>query len=342
MNLVSFETITEITNIPNADKIELAKVQGWRSVIKKGEYKVGDRVVFIPIDTVLTPADWNQFLWDKNEPTKPIRIKTAKLRGVISQGVIFPTTILKEHSQEINNDELANVLGITKYEAPIPVQLRGLVAGNFPTHILSRTDEDNLMSNVEVLNELNSCDVIEVTVKLDGTSATFIHDLHGNFKVCSRNLELKEGEDTFWNAVRKYKLREVIPKGFAIQGELCGPSIQDNPMELNEHTLCVFNIKNLNTNSYISIADVKEQHILPDTIILVDAVCYFNKNASGDLTLDQLQDLANKTCYKNNKLAEGIVIRGYHEVNKELKLGTSAILGKMLSVKVLNQHYHRN
>lgn len=89
MKLASFETITEILPIEGADKIEIARVQGWQSVIRKGEYKVGDQVIFVPIDTVLTPRPWNEFLWDKKDPSKPIRVKTVKLKGVISSGLIF-------------------------------------------------------------------------------------------------------------------------------------------------------------------------------------------------------------------------------------------------------------
>lgn len=181
MKLVTFEYITELLPIEGADKIELARIQGWQSVVKKGDYKVGDRVIFIPIDTVLAPADWNEFLWDKKEPTKPIRIKTAKIRGAISQGVIFPMTIINRTASIWNKlfvdnpptdaatyEDLAQALGITKYEKPIPAHLAGQVAGDFPTHLVSKTDEDNLKSNIEALDELKQADFVEATLKIDG------------------------------------------------------------------------------------------------------------------------------------------------------------------------------
>jgi RNA ligase (TIGR02306 family) len=174
MKLATFETITEIFPIEGADRIEIARVQGWQSVIRKGEYKVGDKVIFVPIDTVLPPAEWNKFLWDKNDPTKPIRVKTIKLKGVVSQGLIFPSSLVSaqeiwDHADDASEDvSIAGMLGISKYEKPVPAHLAGQVAGVFPTHLVSKTDEDNLKSNIEVLEELREADFVETTIKLDG------------------------------------------------------------------------------------------------------------------------------------------------------------------------------
>ena len=38
MKLASIEQIKEITPILGADKIELAKILGWQSIIKKGDF----------------------------------------------------------------------------------------------------------------------------------------------------------------------------------------------------------------------------------------------------------------------------------------------------------------
>jgi hypothetical protein len=81
MKLASIEIIKEIVPHNNADSLEIAKVLGWQSVVKKNEFKEGDKVVFVVIDTILPAADWSKFLADKNNPDKPIRLKTIKLRG---------------------------------------------------------------------------------------------------------------------------------------------------------------------------------------------------------------------------------------------------------------------
>lgn len=334
MKLASIEIINEIIPIEGADKIELCKVNGWRSVCKRSMFNVGDRVVFIPIDTVLQPDLWNSFLHDKKDPANPIRVKTVKLRGVVSSGLIFPLNILPDPfwEPEVGTD-VSSVLNVSKYIKPIPVSLQGVAKGNFPSHLVSKTDEDNLLSNPAVLDELKNCDTIVVTMKNDGTSVTFIKDNEGAFYVCSRNLELLKGDNIYWKMAEKYDLENLMDNGMIIQSEICGPNIQKNPLQLEEAELFVFNIKDLNDDSYLTYDDM--YLTLEDTNInVVKEVKRFSLDEIAEITLDSLQELANQQKY-NNQPAEGIVIRGYNK-NKTIYSNT---LNKMLSVKVINQNY---
>lgn len=339
MELASFETITEILPIEGADRIEIARVQGWQSVIKKGEYKAGDSVIFVPIDTVLPPRPWNEFLWDKNDPAKPIRVRTVKLRGVVSQGLIFPRSLVSaqevwDHQDDPREDtSIAGMLGITKYEKPVPAHLAGQVAGDFLSQFVSKTDEDNLLSNISVLEELKECPFVEATVKMDGTSATYIKELNGTFRVCSRNLELKDTEsNVHWQMARKYNLSDTMSPGSCIQGEICGPGIQSNPAGLKELTLFVFNYKDLSTNKYYR--EVPEQIKL--TALSVPRNCVWTREVFSQMTTDSLQAYVNTISYENNTPAEGLVFRG---ISLEDTLCYSKVLQKMLSVKVINQNY---
>jgi RNA ligase (TIGR02306 family) len=333
MKLVTFEHIAELLPIEGADKIELARIQGWQSVVKKEEYKVGDRVIFVPIDTVVGPAEWNRFLWDKNDPTKPIRIKTAKLRGAISQGVIFPTSIV---TPEMNAEELAQELGIIKYEKPIPAHLAGQVAGDFPTHLVSKTDEDNLKSNIEVLDELREADEVEATLKIDGTSATYIKELDGTFRVCSRNLELKDTEsNVHWQMAQKYKIQDILVPGYCIQGEIAGPGIQGNPAGFTEVTLFVFNMINLATRRPVHKNSWYTGLGWNDDIISIPVIRLFSRQEFSALSIDDLQRWVNQFDSSNKKPAEGVVFRGHRDGN----LMYSQKLQKMLSVKIINQNY---
>ena len=329
MKLATFEIITEIQSIPGADRIDLARVQGWQSVIKKGEYKVGDKVIFVPIDTVMQPQDWNKFLWDKNNPQNPIRVKTVKLKGAVSQGIIFPTTIT-DCSVE---DSLPVVLHIHKYEKPVPAHLSGMVKGDFPTHLISRTDEDNLKSNINVLDELKKAAFVEATLKLDGTSATFIKDQFGEFHVCSRNLELKETEsNAHWQMAKKYNIKDILNNSECVQGEICGPGIQGNPLGLSELTFFVFNFKK--DNKWCSY-----QH-LESVLPTVQTITTWTQEEFNDLTIDDLQNFVNTHMYvQSNKPAEGLVFRGFDE-NKQYVY--SPTLQKMLSVKIINQNFKDN
>ena len=339
MKLATFETITEILPIEGADRIEIARVQGWQSVIRKGDYKVGDGVIFVPIDTVLPPAEWNKHLWDKNDPTKPIRVKTVKLRGAVSQGLIFPRSLVSaqeiwDHMDDPDEDvSIAGMLGITKYEKPIPARLAGEVKGNFPTQFVSKTDEDNLKSNIAVLEELRSAAYVIARVKMDGTSGTFIKESDGSFRVCSRNLELKDTEDNvYWKMARKYDLQNQMREGTAIAGEICGPSIQKNPAGLEEVELFVFNYKDLNTGKYH--ADLPKY--LRSVLQMPSVCCIWTQEQFKEMDIDKLQDFTNKLLYDNQEPAEGLVFRGLTE---DGDLMYSKTLQKMLSVKIINQNY---
>lgn len=330
MKLAEIQTINEITPIEGADRIELAKVQGWQSVVERGKYSVGDRIVFIPIDTVLQPSVWNSYLHDKQDPTKPIRVKSVKLKGVYSQGLIFPLTII---TPEMNIDELAQELGVIKYEKPIPAHLAGQVAGDFPSHLVSKTDEDNLKSNIEVLDELKEADFVETTIKLDGTSATYIKELDGTFRVCSRNLELKDTEsNVHWQMARLYNIQENLKAGYSIQGEISGPSIQGNPAKCSAVSLCVFNVFDLSTRKPLA---RDEWDSVCSNIKKVYLYRLWTKEEFSKMDIDTLQNHVNGITYNCKDPAEGLVFRGI----KDGKIMYSQKLQKMLSVKIINQNY---
>ena len=124
MKLATVEIVKKLLPIDGADRIETCEINGWRSVVRKGDFKVGDRVVFIPIDTILDPAPWNSHFHDKDDPSARIRVKIKKLRGVISSGLIFHTNILPDpfYEPQIGEDVADLIGGISKYVKSIPVQ----------------------------------------------------------------------------------------------------------------------------------------------------------------------------------------------------------------------------
>src|SRR5205085_12277801 len=97
------------------------------------------------------------------------RVKTARLRGVLSQGLALPVDILPEGVDvpELGTD-VSDVLGVVKYEPAIPDTRE--IAGAFPGQI-PKTDEIRLQSALGVLDEMRGRDFY-VTTKLDGTSTT--------------------------------------------------------------------------------------------------------------------------------------------------------------------------
>ena len=114
--LAHIETIAEIKPIKGADKIELAYVLGWQCVVKKGEFKVGDKIIYVEVDSVMPERPEFEFLRDRK-----FKIKTIKLKGQISQGLVLPiyyndNVYLKSilHNLDIGAD-VTKLLGITKY-----------------------------------------------------------------------------------------------------------------------------------------------------------------------------------------------------------------------------------
>jgi len=130
--LASIQVIKELHPIEGADKIEVAKVLGWQLIVKKGEFSVGDRVVYIEIDSVL--PDKPQFEFFRARGT---RVRTIRLRGVVSQGLCLPLSILPPIDNMALNEgvDVTNILEIEKYEPPIPACLTGVVKGKFPSFI---------------------------------------------------------------------------------------------------------------------------------------------------------------------------------------------------------------
>ena len=108
--LAHIELINDITPIKGADFIETAHVLGWQVIVRKDEeLSIGNKIVYIEIDSRLPAnAEWAQFL-----ASRGFKVKTIKLRGQISQGLIFPMSILPIGDYQVGQD-VSEVLGITK------------------------------------------------------------------------------------------------------------------------------------------------------------------------------------------------------------------------------------
>jgi len=323
MKLATIELIADVRPHPNADRLDIATILGWQTIIRKGEFSAGDRVVFIPIDTILPKAPWSDFLADKKNPEKPIRLRTIKLRGQFSQGLALPLTVLPECVRGWNiGADVGGELGVRKFEKEIPAQLSGIAKGNFPRHLAPKTDEDNALSNPDLVRDVLQWP-ISITQKLDGSSCTIIVKDSQIEHVCSRNLSLVESEtNSFWRAARKLNLA-----GFSgvIQGELMGPGIQGNQLALLEPELYVFQIRDefgWHPLEHIDVAC---------TAFGCKAVPTIMEDVR-DLELAYLQDLADEQFLLSGSPADGIVVRPSTPRNY---VGE----GRPLGFKIINRNY---
>jgi len=257
--LATIETIQKIWTHPNADRLELANVRGWQTVVKRGEFKEGDKIVFVQIDTILPKAPWSEFLIDKDRPDRRIRLRTVKLRGEVSQGLILPLSVLSSSFDE--GAEVSEILGITKYEKEEPGgpgMIGGQARSNFPSHLIPRTDEERIQNFPDVIAELQN-ELVYASVKIDGTSATYVQDGDGSFHACSRNISKKEDDiGIYWKMAKCYDLVELLKKcpTLALQGEIAGPGIQKNPLGLSEIDLFIFNAYDTSEHRYLGYEDL--------------------------------------------------------------------------------------
>jgi len=110
--LASIQKIEWIQPINGRDKIELAGILGFQIIVKKGEYRIGDKTVFVEIDSVLPEKPEYEFL-----RSKKFRIKTMKMGDVLSQGICFPLSILPQDREYNLEDDVTEIMGIKQYEA---------------------------------------------------------------------------------------------------------------------------------------------------------------------------------------------------------------------------------
>lgn len=287
--LVTIREISEVLPHPNAERLEIVKVDGWQCVTGKGNFKEGDPCVYFEIDSFV-PVDKEPFKFLEKNAIKyngkfGARIRTMKLRGELSQGLVLPVKDAFGEDTNYPNDksivdlyqkcDFSERFGVEKWEPTIPAQLSGTVKGSFPSFI-RKTDQEriqNLWGYMKKHGEVKTYthpetgevftskpkitvdpnDFYEVTIKLDGSSMTAYYK-DGEFGVCSRNLELMETEDnSFWKAARKYEIEEKLREfgvNIALQGELIGPGIQGNNEGLSEIEFRVFDVFFIDTQEY--------------------------------------------------------------------------------------------
>jgi RNA ligase (TIGR02306 family) len=323
--LVSIQRIDHLEPIAGADSLLTARVMGWDVVVKKGEFAPGDACVFFEIDSLLPEGQpWAEFLRPRG-----FRVKTARLRGVLSQGLALPTSILPGEVP-VQGTDVRDVLGVVKFEPALPDTRE--VLGPFPGQV-PRTDEIRLQSAPGVLDELRGHGFF-VTTKLDGSSATFFRPLEGELMACSRNWALRRRANPVWAVAEKYALDTVLPPGFAVQGELCGPGIQKNRLGLAEPDLFIFSVHDTRTGRFLGHAEFLAfcaEHGL--RTVPVEHVVTGEAARTFDHGLEHYLKLAQGLYPGTKNRKEGIVVRPLVE-RPSPTLG-----GGRLSFKVINNDF---
>lgn len=250
---VTVTKIVELVPHPNADRLELATVYGWNCVVPKGVYKPGDLCVYIPIDSILPGAVESKVFGETTKvKLSKSRVKTIKLRGAISQGLVVDPTILGLSNVK-EEEDVTTKLGITKYEPPAEstpqsqAQQVSKALANPSFH--KYTGLENIKNYPTVFEP---GDEVIVTEKIHGTNFRagwvpfhadtllkkikkflflapkyeFVYGSH-NVQLQSKSLESGETQlNVYAEAVKNYNLKEVLKPGEVVYGEVYGDGVQ--------------------------------------------------------------------------------------------------------------------
>jgi RNA ligase (TIGR02306 family) len=318
--LATVEEIVDVQPIPDADAIETVKVRGWNVVAKKGQFQPGDRCIYFEIDSFL-PIDHPEFAFLAPRGTRVQDgveghvLRTAKLRGQVSQGLVIGP--YSGHVYDLG-DDVTEMYGVTKYEPPIPAEIAGQVAGPFPIKYVSKTDAERVQNiSQQDYDQLRHHGIWMPLEKVDGTSMTVICDEYGHMRVCGRNWEYKESDNTLWRLAREH----IIPHlevGNYVQAEVYGEGIQKNPLGIKGQDVAIFNFSVSDAAFGELVYKMAPEYVdldLPETI--EEAIAQ----------ADGIKSLINP-----ERRAEGIV---WHEAGKQ----TFGSLGLRSCFKVISNQY---
>jgi hypothetical protein len=389
--LAYITTISQLDKIPDKDKIVYASFKdlGWQVIVDTSN-KVGDKVVYIEIDSILPVKPEYEFLRKRcfSEKWNGFIIKGMKMAGLISFGLVIP--VPAGYEDKSDGYDMTDVLEIRKKEDEIPeipatpkspldkfigwlCRKLGIkrntkkvgVAGGWLS-FAHKTDETRIENLSYLFNDEFKGTPVYTTVKMDGQSATFaVYKKY--FFIASRNViiyrkkihhairELNPKSKTLsgMNNFRKIAALYDIPRKLykmggaktdvVIQGELCGPGIQKNPMGLREIDLFVFNVyfpKLPPTN--ISEATITDVFCSWDGIEGICNKCslktvpFIEKRKFDWPDKATLKEYA-KGKYSNGKDREGVVIR-YDSGNEPMPEALRG-MSNMWSFKVINDDY---
>ncbi|RYO77839.1 hypothetical protein DL766_008832 [Monosporascus sp. MC13-8B] len=262
--LVTVPKVAAVHPIKGADGIEVVEFDGWTSVAGTGQFKTGDLAVFFEVDSSLPASDprWmrlaGKFITYKGE--RGFRVKSGRVRGQISQGILeplddFPEILAAWVDLEIRHGrrKAERLLRETAFECLLGI---------------NKTDQECVQNLLDVFEKWGD-EIFQETVKVDGSSMTvyFVRNdsplmdklaplategkqaaaqPNGRAGVCSRNVEKPESQGGyFWTSAKTNALPEELSqlnRNIALQGELCGSSIQKNfeGLPLGFHDFFVF------------------------------------------------------------------------------------------------------
>lgn len=315
---VTTEVVEKIWDHPNADRLQLAKLAGmdYQFVIPKDKYSEGQLVFFFPVDSLM-PAYLLEYigLTGKLSGKDKNRVKTIKLRGEFSVGLIAaPDELGMMTPTEVGLD-FTEKLGVTKYEPPEFISKNAKTSSLPPElHVYDIESCERWPDVVEALMDIP----VMITEKLEGSNYAALLRKDGSFVVCTRRQSVEELEGQthiWWEVTRRQNIKEfcedityrygMLPQTVTVRGELIGPGIQGNIYGLNKHELRIFDIEidgtPVDAQQYLELMEGRPDYV-PELCIGKT----LRESLGGETTKQASTD---KSILAPDKLREGIVIR---------------------------------
>lgn len=348
---------------PNAERLEIAEVYAWYVVVQKNRYKPGDKVVYVPVDSILSP-ELEAKLFPEGSKIKlsKSRVKSIKIRGNISQGMLIDPREFALDNLPLETD-CASFLGVTKYESPV---------NEMPRHMFVKTSKKVQNANFSKYSDIENLkyydriiqdnEMVTISEKLHGSSARFnwvfnepntlwkkflrLIGLLPKWEFCwgSRNVQIQNKPfhqgyydiDVYTKIMNQYDLRNRIPKGFGLYGEIVGDGIQKNytyGCGKNEHAFYVYDVRDTRdpdrkNHRWLDHAEMTEfcaRHgfqTVPQLYVGPWSMQEALKHRDGDSTIG------------GQKVREGIVVKPVVE-------RTSPTIGRVI-LKFISDNYYLN
>lgn len=312
----------EIIPHPNADKLELAKVDGYTAAVAKGMFSSGDIAIYIPEGAIVPFSIQKEMGLEGRlsggtlnpDGSKQLdRVKAIRLRGMLSQGLVYrPQNVLLEQDKDYQEE-----LNITKYRPPVPLELAGKV--DHDARIETYTDIENIKRYPDMLKPEM---LVRATEKIHGTM-TALCRVENEFLVSSKGISQKsqvllEAENNvYWRSLRENKLDEAL---IAIQeelavykvilyGETFGVQDLNYGLQPGEVAFRAFDIKvQTDINSSSRYLDTSEFDALCTKYAIQTAPVLF-EGKMQDLPLQELTEGKETVSGHTHNIREGIVIK---------------------------------
>jgi RNA ligase (TIGR02306 family) len=345
---VTIEKVRKVMHHPNADRLDLVTVRGWQVIVGRDQYKEGDLCIYVPIDSVL-PVDLAHD-WDVAKYLRGnMRIRTLKLRGSVSQGLVVA---LGNNSVAIEGDNVTDLLGIKKWE-PKGKPGRGMLVNDrnpdrttpwFPRY----TSIDHLDNNPMAFEDE---DWVVVNEKRHGTNGRmgyvriarkslvqrlleFVHGLkrglgwkHCHYTALGRYLHVGSHnvirqyhpQDLYWKAALKLQLqmKARVPLDYVFFYEISGPGVQtgfDYGVEEGDDFIAeIIDIYDSVTGRYLSTTEVANlcyRYGLPEA----PTMCV----GEWRLVKEIYESYADGKATGANHIREGVVIKRMGEGNRKI------------------------